>query len=385
MDPLQVASRLRTLLSPELAREAAALLDLRRRARERLPRAAELDLHRQGLEQATDQRVSRVRARRIAAWIRDQAPRAWVLDATAGIGGDSMVLLEEGVARLVAADRVPRTLAALVHNLSRIDPCARVVCMDASRPALRPDFVLLDPDRRASGRRSGEPERWSPAWQEVLRWLRSVRGACVKLAPAVDVDRLELPADLPRSFEWTSLRGELKEVALWTGELAREAREITVVRRDGEAITWSASPTPVPALDERAAHAVRWIHDPDPTVVRSGLLGALARIERLSPLAPDLAYLGGEHASRSAFLRAYRVLGSAPLDRRRVRELLQRHDVGPLVVKKRGHPDDAATLARRLRGRGSKQGLLLVARLLEAHRAYLVRSCREVDPARTSE
>jgi hypothetical protein len=131
-------------------------------------------------------------------------------------------------------------------------------------------------------------------------------------------------------------------------------------------------PEEVAALDPEAARAVRWIAEPDPAVVRSGLLGLLARREGLAPLGPRLAYLGGAHAPRSPLVSGYRVLGSAPLDRRRVRALLAAHGVGPLTVKKRGHPDPADALARRLRGAGEAPGLLVVARLARGHHAFLV-------------
>ena len=115
-----------------------------------------------------------------------------------------------------------------------------------------------------------------------------------------------------------------------------------------------------------------WIAEPDPALIRSGLLGALAHEQGLAPLAPEIAYLGGDHPPHSPFLRGYEVLGGAPLDRRRVRRLLAEHDVGPLVAKKRGHPEPAEALAKRFRGSGSRRGWLLVARLEGGHRAYLV-------------
>ena len=43
-----------------------------------------------------------------------------------------------------------------------------------------------------------------------------------------------------------------------------------------------------------------------------------------------------------------------------------------LEVKKRGHPDSAETLARRLRGSGSRRGWLVVTRLRQGHLALLV-------------
>ena len=117
---------------------------------------------------------------------------------------------------------------------------------------------------------------------------------------------------------------------------------------------------------------MRYIADPDPAIVRSGLLGLLASQQQLAPLAPRLGYLGGDQPPNSAFLRAFRVLDVVSLDRKKVRKMLREHDIGPIAVRKRGHPEPAEVLARKLRGDGARRGELLIARLDSGHRAYLV-------------
>lgn len=354
---------------------ASALHELRRRAHGKLAHAEELDLTRKGLEQSSHRLIAGHRADRVDSWLAARNSPAWLLDATAGIGGDAVALaaLEHG--QLVAADADPAVAAALAHNLRVAGQAsARVLVQRAESPALRADFVLLDPDRRAEGQRRGDPEHWSPTWSDVLVRIAEAEAGCVKLAPATDVDRLPLPKGLPAHFEWISLGGELKEVALWTGALAEPgARHVTAIEKGGTVHGWSGLPLETDPLSPENAARVRWIADPDPGLIRSGLLGALAEAEGLSPLAGSIAYLGGDHPPTSPFLRAYEVLGSEPLDPRRVRALLRAEGIGPVTVKKRGHPDDASTLAHRFKGKGKARGLLLIARLEEGHRAYLVR------------
>jgi hypothetical protein len=63
------------------------------------------------------------------------------------------------------------------------------------------------------------------------------------------------------------------------------------------------------------------------------------------------------------------VLGAAALDPKRVRRMLGALDIGPITVKKRGHPDPAEDLARRLAGPGTRHGLIAVVRLDIGHLA----------------
>jgi hypothetical protein len=400
LEPLAVAARLRKVLPPVEARDAAELYALRRRARHKLPGAERLFLTRKALEQATDLRIARLRAARIAERLGAEAPGVWVLDATAGIGGDALALAQAGLERLLCADADAGTAHRLRANLDTLPGGERaaVLCRRAETWSGWRDLLVLDPDRRTDrsrtdGRggpgRSGDPERWSPSWSAVVRLVAEARGACVKLAPAVDVERLapDLPAELAHSWQWVSLRGELKEAALWTGVLAARgaAREVLAIGGDGTVTELAGEPRRVVALGREEALAVRWIADPDPALVRSGLLGTLAQAEGLRPLASSLAYLGGDVAPTSPLLKPLEVLGQTPLDRRRVRRLLAEHDVGEVTVKKRGHPEDAATLARRMRGRGRRRGVLVVARLDAGHHAYLVRPPSGDRPAARSE
>lgn len=429
-EPLQVVERLRRVLPAETAREAAALLALRLRSRRKYPRHPPPFLTRKGLEQASAERVADERARLVA----ERLPGAVVLDATAGIGADTLAVARRGLT-VVAADRDPFLVACVRANLleaeleaeleprtglgaeadagpeagagagldsgAEIDARAKagaragrvvrgrahVVVADAERPCVRADVVLLDPDRRAGGKRTLDPARWSPPLAGALRVAARFGGACIKLAPAFDPDAFpDLPAGA--SLRWISLDGELAEVALLTGALAdpdaapdaNGAR--TAVRLAGpvEHAVLTGRPETVAAWPAEALAGLAWFAEPDPAAIRAGLIGTLARAHGLRPLAPRCAYLGGDAAPDSSFLRAWRVLGSASVDARRVRALLERHDVGPLTVKKRGHPEDAETLARKLRGPGSRRGLLAIARLERGHRAFLLAEAPVADP-----
>ncbi len=372
-DSVQALQALRKRLSPGAASGAAELFHLRRRAAGRLPRAGELLVTAKGLEQATPYPVAALRARTIA----DGAPGARVLDATVGVGGDALALAE--VVSVVGADIDPLHARYAAVNLERSGFNAHVVVASAQRPAVHADVLVLDPDRRSGGRRSLDPRQWSPTLRECLDLLGRFRSACIKLAPALDVDDVlkSVPDATSSAWQWTSLGGELVEVALWAGELARErpGRLAVALAPDGTEHAFAGNLDEIrtiPCMSTDAARITPWIHEPDPALVRSGLLGRYALEHELAPLGPGLAFLGGERRVDAPLVRASRVVGSSSADRKRVRALLREHDVGPVTVKKRGHPRSSEELAREFRGSGSRTGRLLVARLERGHRVYLV-------------
>ena len=378
-DPLRVAERLRRELPAADARLALLLWEGRRRARGRIPGGEGMFWTRRSLEQATHPEVAAWRA----AELRRLAPGATVADLTSGAGGDSLALAAAGL-RVLSADRDPLLARCAAANLTLAGLPARVVVADATRPLDKAELLVLDPDRRAEGRRSMDPERWAPRASRALELARARAGACLKLAPALDPGRLALPADLPHAWRWVARGGELAELSLWTGVLAAGVEpgvhEALAVGSGADGVArLSGRPDAVPPAEplaaDEAARAV-WLFEPDPAVIRARLVDLLAQREGLAPVGPGIAYLAGAGPCTEPLLTAYRVLGSAPADPRRVRALLGEHDVGPVTVKKRGHPDPSEVLERRFRGPGGRRGLLIVARLARGHRAWLVeRAC----------
>ena len=379
-DPLRAASWLREHLPVEVARRAAELLALRMRARGRFSNAESCYVTRKGLQQATRTAVARARARHVAA---RTASGGTVLDATCGVGGDSLALAEQGL-RVVSADRELEPALCCRANIGQLDLVPWVVVSDATRTAVKADYWILDPDRRPADGRRERPDRWAPPLPECIRLLRRTRAACLKLPPGTD--RLRLGAALadagdgrPVHWQWVSHRRELCELALWFGEwvsaraLESGGCEALALDLAGEQETrlWGPRES-VAALDHEAAARVAWMAEPDPAVIRSGLVGKLARSEGLKPLGPKLAYLGGDRRPGSPLLSAWRVVETCKADARLVRRMLARHDVGPLTVMKRGHPDDARTLAKRFAGPGDRPGLLAVARTSTGHLALLL-------------
>ena len=127
-------------------------------------------------------------------------------------------------------------------------------------------------------------------------------GGAIKLSPAADFARL-FPPGSGCEIELISLRGECKEATVWFGELAGCRRRAT---RLPESETWTdrdgIDPEP-PAVSPPSD----WIFDPDPSLIRAGLLDGFARMHRLSRVAEGVDYLTGPEPVGTSFLSAFAV------------------------------------------------------------------------------
>jgi SAM-dependent methyltransferase len=380
-DALARGAWLRRFLAPDEAARAGEQLELRARAAARFAQAERLWLTSAGLEQATHPHVAAARAREIAE-LRPSSPTRprLVLDATCGLGGESAALVDAGFA-VVAADRDATTARCARHNLAVWGAsAATVVVADALAEPLRSAsraLLVVDPSRRAAGRRSLDPREWSPAWPALAERLVRFAGACVKLAPGVRPEELDaaLPVGLPRRWQWTSRAGELAELCLWTDALAvGPGRTALLLGRDGEERARFAGPSARAPDGEPLAEplAAAWIAVPDPALVASGLLGPVARAAGLAPLGSGIGFVGGPAPAGVPGLRDLAVRGACRLDRKAVRRLLGEHDIGPVRVLARGLSESAGELEQRLAGPGTGRGLLVAARTDSGRCVWLV-------------
>ena len=325
------------------------------------------------MAQASSHAVAAQRSKEIES--RCGAGPIW--DATSGIGADSLAVALNG-RRVWSSDRDPRTLAFARANLEHGGLAAKCFVADATTHPLKelPAGVLVDPDRRPGGRRSLDPRRWSPTLEQSLRLADRVGAACLKLPPAFEANQLGDERAATTELTWLSWRGELAAVDAWCGSWAGQqsspGREALAIDRNGTVARFAGQPEAVEPLAATEARAISWLANPDPALVRAGLLGTLAKREDMAPIAPSIGFLGGEQPARSGLLRCWRVLEAVSLDRKHIRRALGEHGIGPIQVLKRGHPDSAEVLARRFRGPGNKPGWLAVARLERGHLGFVL-------------
>jgi hypothetical protein len=229
-----------------------------------------------------------------------------------------------------------------------------VVVMIGRQDLLGCAAATLDPARRAAGRRLMNPDRWSPPWTTVTGLLESVPVAVVKVAPGLDHERV--PAGI--EAEWVSVGGSIVEALLWGPGLSRTWRRATLVGDEQILeLTADADPGPAPAGPVRG-----WLHEPDPAVIRSGLVSLVAADLDATLIDPTIAYLTSDAPAASPWVRSYRVEAVLPFNLKKLKALLRARGVGRVVVKKRGSPIEPEALTRQLRGPGSASAVVVVTR-----------------------
>jgi hypothetical protein len=361
-DTLAGISRLRAEVGSDHAGPAWELARLRARARPLLgPDADVLLLTADTLEQAGRPELAARRAARLLAGGGSSAA-----DLGCAAGTDSIALARAG-AEVVAVDRDPVARELTAGNAAALGLADRVRVVDDDVVRLVGDatdgrvagcpVATMDPARRAGGRRLLDPDRWSPPWSTVTALLDRVPASVVKVAPGLDHDRVPPGVEA----EWVSVGGSIVEALLWGRERSTTWRRATVVRDGVHELTADADPGLAPTAPVRG-----WLHEPDPAVIRSGLVACVADELEATLIDPTIAYLTSDGRAHSPWVTSHRVTETLPFNLKKLKALLRVRGVGQVVVKKRGSPIEPETLARQLRGPGSGSAVVVVTRVAGA-------------------
>jgi hypothetical protein len=153
----------------------------------------------------------------------------------------------------------------------------------------------------------------------------------VKISPAVKLQEI---AAYDAEVEFISLRGELKEAVLWFEALKRGARQATIL--PGPHIMIDDGSTE--SITRRISHPQRFFYEPDPAVIRAGLIQQLMEVLDAAQVDLEIAYLTADKKILTPFARVWEVEDWFPFQLKRLRAYLRERQVGKVTVKKRGSP-----------------------------------------------
>jgi hypothetical protein len=355
---LSVHQRLRKQFPADLARAAVETVVLRQKARGKFTKADQMYFTREALEQSSGEVIATYRAGRFAAYAR-------VGDFCCGIGGDLIGLA--GVTDVVAIEADPLRLAMAEENLKAYGRAHRATFIGGDLLTVPlPDVpaAFFDPDRRAGGRRHVRLDNYVPPLDAVRDRLPAGFPLGVKVAPAVSRDEL---ARYDAEAEFISVDGELKECVLWLGPLATMRHRATVLPLAASLFA------PRPADPSPPGPPLAYLYDPDPAVVRSGLVANLGEMLGGRPIDADIAYLATDRLTPTPFARAYQVEEALPFHARRLGERLRSLNVGPVTITKRGSAVAVDELRRGWKLTGAEQRTVVLTRVLGQPFALITR------------
>ena len=359
---LPLLARLRRDLPPELAAAALTLARLRQRAAAKFSRAEAMFFTADALEQASGEVVAAWRAQRFA-----EGGYAQIADLGCGIGGDTLALAARSGTTVIAVDRDPLRLRLARANLATYGRSAQWLCADLRDPLplMGVPAAFFDPARRDAGRRLFFVRDYVPPLEVIRRWRFAA--LAVKLSPGVALDELTPYIQAGAGVEFVSAGGELKEAVLWSGELGFAGRWAS--RADAREALHPTGAPPPPLSVPRA-----YLLEPDPAVIRAGLLGELAEQlgTALYRLDESIAYLTADSPVTSGWARIWPVLDWLPFNLKRLRQALRARGIRRATVKKRGSPLTPAEARQLLQLDGESDDDVVVLTQVQGQHSALI-------------
>ena len=344
---------------PDLARAALEIVILRGEAVRKFPFSEKLYLTRETLEQASSYEISLYRSERYQR-------SSLVGDLGCSIGADTLALAQ--VAPTFAIDRDPLRLLLANANLQALNLRGKVVLLQAdltsplplsSRGKRNSTLALFfDPSRRSAGRRTFTVHQYQPPLSVIKDWLPRIPDLGVKISPGVDWDEL---SGYDAEVEFISLRGELKEAVLWFGSFKTTPRRATLL--PGRHTLTDTHDSHISMIDRPLSEPLIFLYEPDPAILRAGLVQHLAAQLNAAQLDPDIAYLTSNTYIPTPFARGWRVVDWLPFNLKRLRAYLHGRGVGHVVIKKRGSPLDPVDLIHKLRLQGDQERVIFLTHL----------------------
>ncbi len=322
---LRLLTHLRRDLSPQQAGAALELARLRKKGVAKFgSEAARMYFTREALEQASAPSICNWRALTFAGSGR------LVIDACCGIGADSLAFARAG-AQVIGLDIDPLRVEMARLNAEALGITnARFEIADVRAAESMPEanLIFFDPGRRdRSGRRVFDVEDYKPPLSTIRAWL--AEQIVVKLSPGVEVAQLTEYLEEGAHVSFISADGDLKEALLVQGGRRISA---AVLLEKGVVHTWDDH-----WADATVAEAPRaWLVEPDPSLIRAGLVADAAEKFGGALLDPEIAYLTTAEKPVTPWVRSWRILAWMPFNLKHLRAVLREQGVGTVTVKKRG-------------------------------------------------
>ena len=353
-DEFRIQQELRKHYSAELVRKAISVYELRTKAKDKFSLSSQMWFDRVSYEQATPEIVAQHKALRFKC---DE-----ILDLCSGMGMDT-------IAHAKTRDVIAYDVDPLKHHFMQWNAeayaCNRIIkteVEDVTKIDLMGKWIHIDPDRRSSGSpqnsrgRSVRLEDYEPGLEFLQQLTTTAKGGAIKVGPASNFGGKFQHVET----ELVSVKGECKEATIWFGELAtKEQWRATLFPSNNieEKITFAGHP-----LDHRAMQSpvCTYIYDPDPAVVRAGLVDLVADELSLNRLDDAEEYLTSDEVVMHPAMKTFRVVDVLAYDVKKLKRHMAENNIGILEIKCRHLSVNTDVLRKKLSLKGNQSAALIL-------------------------
>lgn len=282
-----------------------------------------------------------------------------VCDLTGGMGAETIAFAGKG-AKVDYVEPDIYLFQLSNYNFSRF-PFAKQICLfqtDAVRFLANNkqyyDLALLDPDRRAEGKRDFTLEKSSPnpllLESEILKTTKTL---WIKHSPMIDIEYLLGKFDYLKTLFIISHKNEVKEVSTLhsTSTVSFKPIECICIDSVGNSrkIGFDIGERDHLANVQKAHRVKKYFFEPDKAIIKSGCSNAYAISQGLESLSANMPYYTSECFPNDFAGRVFEVVDSFLFNEKSLRSYLKQHKIRKASIGARGFVIKANEIEKKFR------------------------------------
>ncbi len=226
------------------------------------------------------------------------------------------------------------------------------------------EAVFIDPDRRSNYKRAINPDYYSPSFSTINKFIHNYKNVAVKLSPAFDYEQQSYNS---YSYDFVSVKGELKECLLKTGNLVNAHKRRAIILPQKICFEQqNHEETPITSIKE-------WILEPDPAITRAHLVNDLAYKLNMSRIDPNIALLTSDHEPEDIYGKKFKVKNYFEYSLKKLNQFLKDRNIGIIDIKTKGFSDSVESLRKKLKLKGNNKTLIFIVRISDKH--FIIEAC----------
>jgi len=223
------------------------------------------------------------------------------------------------------------------------------------------EALYIDPDRRWAGKKMIHVQHLSPNFTQIKSLISKYKNVAVKLSPLINYEN-SIFSDY--DFNFISVRGELKECLMCSGDLKQSKKAVILPQK----IIFSEkkhSPTELSEIKQ-------WILEPDPAIIRAHLVNDLAVETGMLRIDPQISLLTSDIEPCTIYGNKYQVIDVFAYNVKKLQHYLLEKKVGILNIKTKGFSEPVEKFRKRITLKGENSLTLFLIMINKKHFCIIV-------------